>query len=327
MNTRLNSELVNASPLGDSPVWDDILSQTYGLQKAHFRVGSAAVHLFSRPKRRSLYSTAPYVTDGGCYIEDCADGALLLSRISEFQKEKQGSPILLKTRREMFSGATEGLILDDSYSTLILDLHRGEEQIWNKCIKGSVRAQVRKGMRNNIAIKFGGSELFDDLYNVISRCWRDLGTPMHSRHFLSNILTHFGELSSIVIIYYRSQPVSAALLVAVADTLHHPFVGTIKTYSSLAVNSVLYWEIVKYGIRNQLRYFDMGRSRATQGTFRYKRTWGAVPIPLNYYYIVERTRDVPQLETPLVKGAVQCWKRLPVPFTRWLGPYFIRNVL
>ena len=170
-------------------------------------------------------------------------------------------------------------------------------------------------------------ELLDDFYAVISRCWRDLGTPTHSKAFFRSLVNGFGSRASFVVIRLNRRPVSCALLFMCGTTLHHPFAATIKEFNKLSINNVLYWKIIEFGCQKGLRYFDMGRSKKNQGTYLYKESWGAQAIPLYYHYLLGPSGSVPNYDSRLTKLATEIWKKLPVFLTNKLGPVFIRALI
>ena len=68
---------------------------------------------------------------------------------------------------------------DDSYFSFELDLRIGTERLWHESVRSKTRNQVRKAQKQAFDVRFGGLELFDYFYEVLTRCWRDLGSPAH----------------------------------------------------------------------------------------------------------------------------------------------------
>ena len=56
----------------------------------------------------------------------------------------------------------------------------------------------------------------------------------------------------------RDRPVAAAFLLGYNRTLEIPWASTIKDVNHLSMNMLLYWEVLKFAIKNRYLYFDLG---------------------------------------------------------------------
>ena len=312
----------------DTEAWDRAVMNAYNLRSHHIKTGSGLIKLFSVPKTRgAVMSSAPYATDGGVLCGSNPSGSDVLQSIGDLYDSVMPQYILFKTRKDQFSGLSDRIHVDKSYFTFTLDLTGGSDAVWKNALCSSVRNHIRKAQTCNTESQWGMAELLDDFYSVVCRCWRDLGTPVHSRAFFREIIESFGDQARLIVICLDKKPVSAGLLIIHQGTVFHPFSCTIQQYKSLSINSLMYWKIIEYACGQGIGTFDMGRSQLNQGTYTYKASWGAVPVQLYYSYYVQRKQDIPDLNGILVKAAVACWKLLPVPLTNRLGPALIKNVL
>ena len=106
------------------------------------------------------------------------------------------------------------------------------------------------------------------------------------------------------------------------------YAATLREYNCYALNSLLYWEIIRYGCEKGFKYFEMGRSHLNQGTYDFKRRWGSKIIPLHYEYLLGKKKEIPYLN-PANKNfrlAIEVWKKLPVPLTTFLGSRIIGDI-
>ena len=71
--------------------------------------------------------------------------------------------------------------------SMTIELNRDPEVLWNK-YNSKHRQTIRKAAKNGLEIRFGRMELLRDFYKVLSRGWRDLGTPIYSRRFFQYVL-------------------------------------------------------------------------------------------------------------------------------------------
>ncbi|GAB0155127.1 hypothetical protein CHRYSEOSP005_03870 [Chryseobacterium sp. Alg-005] len=299
--------------------WKNIVSKTYRLDIKTMNVQGNTVNLYGNG---SLYSNSPYITDGGSF-----DFGKPLSKNDFGTIDK---PILIKTRSKIEVSNDFDHVLVQDYFTYLLDLSQGEDFVWNNKVKSKTRNQVRKAEKLDYTVKTGKTELLDDFYKVISTAWRDLGTPTHSKDFYKNIVEGFtkesGYNAEFMIMYLNKEPVSVACLIYDDHAIHHPYAATLKEYNKHSLNNALYWNIIRFAIRKNIQFFDLGRSRNDQGTAIYKLSWGAEPVQLYYYYFNKTTHKNDE-DGKLVNFLIDMWKKLPLSLANFMGPKIIYKVL
>ena len=76
------------------------------------------------------------------------------------------------------------------------------------------------------------------------------------------------------------------------------------------------------------RRFDFGRSTPGEGTYNFKKQWGARPTLLHWQYLLPEGRSMPELNTknPKFDLAIKLWRKLPLPVTRLLGPQIVKSI-
>lgn len=129
-------------------------------------------------------------------------------------------------------------------------------------------------------------------------------------------------------VYRNDVAVAGSVTLGFKGVLSNPWASSLRRYSELAPNMLLYWSMLEYGCENGYRTFDFGRSTVGEGTYRFKEQWGARPEPLYWYRFTRadgKARTVTR-ESGGVSRAVEIWKRLPLPVTRVLGPYIRRHI-
>lgn len=190
-----------------------------------------------------------------------------------------------------------------------------------------IRAQVRRARREQPQLQFGRHELLDDFYAVFARNMRDLGTPVYSRRFFSEVLARWPD-SELVTLRLNHRPVGAGLLLSYRDTLEIPWASTLREVNPLGINMLMYWEVLCRAIEQGHAYFDFGRSSEGSGTYRFKQQWGAQPLASHWQYWLPEGRSMPGLnpDNPRYQLLIRSWQRLPVLLTRWLGPWIVRRL-
>jgi FemAB-related protein (PEP-CTERM system-associated) len=210
---------------------------------------------------------------------------------------------------------------------MILQLPDNQDELWQS-FTPKLRAQIRRPQREKPQVLMGGVEYLDDFYAVFSRNMRDLGTPVYSRTFFRNILDSFPDTSQLIVVRLADRPVAAAFLIGHRDTLEIPWASTLSDVNRLSINMLLYWEILKYAIKQGYRNFDFGRSSKDSGTYRFKQQWGAQPRPLYWHYWQASGDTLPSLnpDNPRYALAIKVWQRLPLTVTTALGPLIVKNL-
>jgi FemAB-related protein (PEP-CTERM system-associated) len=309
----------------DYEEWDKVVCDTYPLNR-FFIDNNIRIKLYSPDKRPVFLANAPYLEEGGIVFNN-EQVEILEKEILNLLNEHNLNYILLKSRSSALIDRLPAENIDISYYTFLLDVSLGIDDVWQNKLKSKTRNQIRKAEKHNFNVKFGGKDLLNDFYGVISKCWRDLGTPVHNFKLFELILDAFENKVCLVVLYDQSTPVSTALLFNINGVLSHPFAGTINEYKPSSVNNLLYWNIIKFACDNGIKTFDMGRSRLDQGTYKFKKSWGGIPENIYYYYFLKDNVSMPSLDTTFYKVATSLWKKMPIAIANRIGPKLIYKII
>ncbi len=203
---------------------------------------------------------------------------------------------------------------------MLLELPGSSEALMDS-FKSKLRSQIRKPEKEGLTGKVGGLELLDDFYKVFSINMRDLGSPVHSKLFIKGVLESFPEEARICLIYKGQQPLACSVMLGFNGTVYNPWSSSLRKYSKLSPNMLLYWTMLRYACDSGHRYFDFGRSSIEENTYKFKAQWGCQPQPLYWYYISDNKLPL-KIDTEKSKFdvAIRIWQNLPVPLTRVFGP-------
>jgi hypothetical protein len=312
--------------------WGDAVRATYPLDSLLVSFDHNSAELFTADNGKS-YCTAPYLTDSGdLSLSDIHESQITLS---ELINRSNCDYILLKLRKKLaeefeyqLDNDLSNLHVIEDYVSFELDLTSGIDEIWTKSLNQKTRNQVRKAEKNSFDVRTGQLELLDDFYKVISQCWRDLGSPTHSKAFYANIIEQFSGNSLFMVIYDNEKPIATALLLWNDDRIFHPYAGNLRDFNRTSVNNLLYWRIVQLAVERNMKIFDMGRSHKQQGTYRYKSSWGAIPVQLYYHYFLSDSGKMPKPQDhAFYRFATSAWKYLPLSIANFLGPKLIYKML
>jgi len=157
---------------------------------------------------------------------------------------------------------------------------------------------------------------------------RDLGSPVHSMDLMRHVLEEFGERCRIFVLHGSDEPVAAALVIGFDKVLRNPWASSLRRYATLSPNMLLYLRMLEYACDQGFRAFDFGRSTIGEGTYKFKEQWGAVPVPLYWYYLSLNGKPL----DPGISGARRldiarhCWRRLPLVVTKVVGPRIRKHI-
>jgi FemAB-related protein (PEP-CTERM system-associated) len=210
---------------------------------------------------------------------------------------------------------------------MVLPLAESVDMQW-QCIDRKLRNQVRKAEKSGVSVTQGGAELVDAFYQVFARNMRDLGTPVYSKRLFSEVTQRLPESTRIFCATVGGQPVAAALVVWHGNRIEVPWASSLREFNPLCANVLVYWEMLRFAIERRMSHFDFGRSTPNEGTFYFKRQWGAEPHSLVWEYWLAPECSLPDLspKNPRFSLATSTWRKLPVSLTRLVGPALVRNI-
>jgi serine/alanine adding enzyme len=210
---------------------------------------------------------------------------------------------------------------------MLLALAADATKAWEQ-LDRKVRNQVRKAQKSELVSVVGGRELLDEFYAIFAVNMRDLGTPVYSRTFFARVLEEFPEAARVHVVRQGTTPVAAGITFAHRRTIEVPWASSLKAYRALCPNNLLYWSIIEHAVGGGFQTLDFGRSTPNEGTFEFKRQWGAEPTPLFWEYALVSAESMPDQSpaNPKFKSAIELWKRLPVPVATAIGPHIVRSI-
>ncbi|MDX2506918.1 MAG: FemAB family PEP-CTERM system-associated protein [Gammaproteobacteria bacterium] len=314
--------------------WRNILSQSYGHESLYLCARDAnqcivgilpLIHMKSRLFGNKLVSM-PFFQRGGAIADHPLIEQKLIQTATAYGKKlgvdhiEYRDDIPRKHLPEPFASQTHKV-------NMVLSLPDAEQTLWQG-FTAKLRSQIRRPQREQARVFIGGREYLNDFYTVYSRNMRDLGSPVQSKHFIDNILLHFPQNSWLIVIKLDQRPVAAGFLLGSGDTMEIPLASTIREVNSLSINMLLYWEALKFAIKQNYSQFDFGRSSKNAGTYRFKQQWGAQPKQLYWHYWLGHSKALPSLNPSNPKYAliISVWKRLPVALANLLGPAIVKNI-
>jgi FemAB-related protein (PEP-CTERM system-associated) len=266
----------------------------------------------------------PYLNTNGVVAESADVQAQLVSRAITLSDELNVRYLELRHEKPVDHPDLNAALSSKVHMRLALPKYA--DALW-KSFDPKVRNQVRKGEKQNFTVSWGGMDLLDGFYAVLSENMRDLGTPVYGKGLFREILAAFPGDAEICLVRDGEKPVATALLLHGWGVTEVPTASSLKAYNPSCVNVMMYWRLLERAVQRGQQQFDFGRSTTDGPTFKFKKQWGAMPHPATWQYALkEGTATDMRPDNPRYQRAIRLWQRLPVRLTQVLGPAIVRGI-
>jgi FemAB-related protein (PEP-CTERM system-associated) len=271
----------------------------------------------------NLGCSMPFVNYGG----PCADAPeieqRLLDRAREITHELELKYLEIRSRRHL----GDALPCGTHKVSVTLALPSDPDVLW-KTFKTGHRQDIRRAYKYGFVARFGGMELLEPFYEVMSESWRNLGTPLYNRHYFRTLVEAFPGATRLCVVYHGDEPAAVAFDGIHGDTIEGMWMGAKAKYRQRLVSYVLYWELIKHAAESGATRFHFGRSTADSGSETFKKKWQASVTQLYWHYILPPGASMPALnvDNPRYRRAIDAWQRLPIGVTRFIGPSIARCI-
>ncbi|NNC73661.1 MAG: FemAB family PEP-CTERM system-associated protein [Sphingomonadaceae bacterium] len=196
-------------------------------------------------------------------------------------------------------------------------------------IKRRQRAEIRKGLKNDLDIGVGRDEAARaEHYRLYAISVRNLGTPVFPRSLFDAVLDRFGDDADILTVRHDGKPLSSVLSLYFNGRVMPFWGGGLFEARHFRANETLYYQLMNHARRRGCTHFDFGRSKVGTGPYHFKKNWGFEPQPLIY---TGRSADGNTLRdinpsSPKYRLQVALWQRLPLPIANRLGPMIAKGL-
>ena len=316
---------------GHRPSWIDAVATGLG-QTPHVLtavddgrvVGCLPMTLVRGPIFGRFLVGLPYINTGGVCADDAAVAAGLIDAACDWADELDVNYLELRHERPIDHPRLNADRTDKLHLRLALP---PDADAMMGGLKSKVRSQVKKSLREEFEVQWGGHERLDDFYRVFAHNMRDLGTPVFPRRLFASILDRMGDDAELCVLTRGGRPAAAAMLVHDGTMTEVPSASCIRRYNRLNANMRMYWHLIERAIERGSETFDFGRSSEGSGTYRFKRQWGAQPSEATWQYYVRRGDPAQmRVDDGGKRRLIEVWKRMPIWLTRIIGPPIVRGI-
>lgn len=311
--------------------WRRVIEKTYGHKSIYLAaVGKnddirAVLPLFriKRPFCSPQWVSIPFFDQAGI-LGDVDAGKHLLKKAGTLLNAKGGNSLSLRQDHRFDAAGMQIEGHSPRVFTEKVSLHiplASSRQKMMTQFRSKLRSQIKKGMKNGLTWDIGKEKLIDPFYRVFSRNMRDLGSPVHSKHFFRHIFLSFPANAFICVVYHRGTPAAAAFMFRFKNRLANPWASSLQEYRHLNTNMVLYWQMIGFACNLGLEQFDMGRSSKGAATYRFKKQWGPRETPLRWY-----TWGFGEKKAVKETLSIAPWKALPMWGANLAGPVIRKHI-
>lgn len=223
----------------------------------------------------------PYCDAGGPLADSPSIETRLISKALAIAGTFGIRTTLIRSSKPMGSFDPE-TTLNKTKVRLLLKLPENSEDLMSS-FKSKLRSQVKKPLKDGLRVHIGGFELLHEFYPLFAENMRDLGSPVHSREWFRQILCRFKNKAHLFIVKMSDQtPAAGGILLCHPHVVSVPWASSLKRFNQWNPNMMLYWSFLKFATDNHYPIFDFGRSTPDEGTFAFKKQWGAKPESLHW---------------------------------------------
>jgi FemAB-related protein (PEP-CTERM system-associated) len=273
----------------------------------------------------------PFCDVGGCIAESkevqdrlCSEGIQYIEKSKVKRSQIRGQ--LFKTDIVQSKFEMRGT----KKVRMFLELQKSSDDLF-KSFKSKLRSQVRKAAKNGVIFIWGSEGDIDSAYSVFSKNMHELGSPVHSKSFLSAVLSHYGSRAKLGLVQFQGKTIGMGIILFGGKGVSIPWASTGREYNRLGPNMLLYWNFLKYSADNGYDFFDFGRSTEGEGTYNFKKQWGAKPVPLVWFDTIDMIKKKStslQIDDEKEKREriAALWQKLPLRIANIFGPYIRKYI-
>ena len=191
------------------------------------------------------------------------------------------------------------------------------EAVWKKSLSGPVRTKVRRAQKAGLAAsEETGPAAMATFRDLVSTNLARHGAPVLPTALFEALVQDLG--ARILVVRNRANGAALASLLWLRDgaLACTPWGGA--QHCPENPNNLLFWAFIEQALADGASVIDLGRSPMGSGVHRFKRGYGATPVPL--LWLSDKPADL-QRRYALPQ---KMWRLLPKPVANAVGPRLCR---
>lgn len=174
-------------------------------------------------------------------------------------------------------------------STYIIDLSDSEDDLL-KNFNSKTRYNIRYSLRKGVKVKEENSkQAFEKYLKLMRQTVKRQRFYAHSEKYHRLMWEYLHELpkarkkspiARLFVAKYKNKIITTWILFVWKDTLYYPYGASSNIHKNVMANNLMMWEAIRFGKRNDLKYFDLWGIEEGKGFTRFKK--GYSPLVANF---------------------------------------------
>ena len=309
--------------------WKEAVEGAYGHKSCYLLAeedskisGVFPLFFFKIPFLSKRIISLPFCDIGDVLADSDETRNVLIKKAISLLYEKKTNGLELRCGQEQFFERHNDsfyVAVKSDKVRMLLDLPVSSEELW-KGFKSKLRSQVRKSEKNGLSFRWGDRKDLMTFYQVFSRNMHVLGSPVHSKKWIEKILAGYAENARMGLVFKEDQPVGCGIILFTKHRVSIPWASTLREFNRLSPNMMLYWNLLKYAADSGKEVFDFGRSTLNEGTYRFKKQWGAKPEQLYWYCLSRALSEEGSASDKTRERLERIWQKMPLGVVNFIGP-------
>lgn len=270
--------------------------------------------------------SAGCATGGGVVAESIDAAAALEAEAMRLARELRVGHVELRDLSPPPAPSPEWRVVVDVHAMFDGPIAGDEEAI--------LRAIPRKGRRHDVRRSLGRGLGFvagahvQDFHRVLCESYRNLGTPVFPLRHMQALDAALPGAFEASVVERGGEKLAAAFSFRFRGAIHPFYAGGTRAGRDLGASDFLFLRLMGRGRDLGCTRFAFGRSRVSTGSHAYKKSWGFVPRPLAYRYLLQGRDAPPRTDpsNPRYRSLVAAWRMLPLPVANAIGPLVARQL-
>ena len=267
----------------------------------------------------------PFCDVGGVIADNDAVREKLIQFALNRADQLQALPLQLRQR---LTEEPSNVDMTGRKVSMLLDLPESSEVLLAG-FKSKLRSQIKKAEKNGLIFDFANDkESIEGFFYVFCRNMHLLGSPTHSVKWFQALREMYQDDLLVGRVWFEEKIVGAGILLFSGSNVSIPWASTLRDYNHLAPNMLLYWNLLRMSCDRGCKQFDFGRSTYGEGTYNFKKQWGARPVLLDWQ-ILDKQGAVAEMSASKsrVRDMVETvWKKLPLSVVNTIGPRLRKHI-
>jgi Acetyltransferase (GNAT) domain len=225
----------------------------------------------------------------------------------------------------------QDLVEGNLYVNWFLPLEAGPDAVWSG-LKKNVQQKVKKSQKLGVHVRLSQNRVDMAEYyrlHLLTRSKKH-GMPAQSWRFFFGLWDAFfaSGAMKLLLAEYQGKVIAADILLLSGSTARNAYNASDERFLHLAPNNLLLWEAISWSCSQGYQTLELGRTAQDNlGLMEFKRAWGAVKVPLPYYYYPAMAGLASTSEGSWkYRLLTSSWKRLPLQVAGPLGGYLYKHL-